>query len=268
LKKREALHKKKLEKKVSYDQKDEINYDHSNDLITRSNSNSFASHTISSAIKADYTQHDVKNKLNELNSSVQKTKIIKQSPDAKAYRLTHKRPFVVRRIEHELIARRPELHDVLHDGLVLTEKNPNKIYHGRSRSAASSSRQRSNSARGRRNYDPANYRSSRSLSPLLVLRPSLNENLARENYRHCSSRSRSDSRRRFNSTSPLRNPHVHVEVTQGQLPSSCEVCVDVDSRNNLTYSQFSNVSLKKMSNFRSGLLKRLSLVENFGICPE
>jgi hypothetical protein len=88
---------------------------------------SFANHTISSAIKADYLKPEVKFKLGELNSSVQKTKRVKQIPqltfDHDQFSRNF-RPFVVRKVEDTLILRKPELHDVLSDGLVVTNKNP------------------------------------------------------------------------------------------------------------------------------------------------
>lgn len=88
---------------------------------------SFANHTISSAIKADYIKPEVRFKLNELNSSTRKKRVIKQVPklnfDYDQYSRNF-RPFVVRKVEDKLILRKPELHDVLNDGLVLTKKNP------------------------------------------------------------------------------------------------------------------------------------------------
>lgn len=88
---------------------------------------SFANHTISSAIKADYIKPEVKFKLSELNASVRKNRVIKQVPklnfDYDQFSPDFK-PFVVRKVEDKLILRKPELHDVLNDGLVLTKKNP------------------------------------------------------------------------------------------------------------------------------------------------
>lgn len=63
----------------------------------------FTNHTISSAIKADYTIPDVKFKLDELNTSVKKTRKIKNSPaiqkqiKAKSANASTK-PFVVRKV--------------------------------------------------------------------------------------------------------------------------------------------------------------------------
>jgi hypothetical protein len=102
------------------------------------NNPDFANHTISSAIKADYTLPGVKFKLDELNSSVKKIRIIKQAPSLKSTerpgtpnsgRISqyHQRPFVVRKVEDKLIERKPELHDMLHDGLVLTEKSRKRM---------------------------------------------------------------------------------------------------------------------------------------------
>lgn len=100
------------------------------------NNPDFANHTISSAIKADYTLPSVKFKLDELNSSVKKTRIIKQAPSLKSDRpgtpnsnrtTHHQRPFVVRKVEDKLIERKPELHDMLHDGLILTEKSRKRM---------------------------------------------------------------------------------------------------------------------------------------------
>ena len=90
------------------------------------NQENFANHTISSAIKADYTLLNVKNKLNELNQSVKNTRIIKTAPSLIIARKNFSRPFVVRKVEEQLILRKPELHDVLHDGLVLIKKNRNR----------------------------------------------------------------------------------------------------------------------------------------------
>ena len=96
-------------------------------LRNASRQESFANHTISSAIKADYLKPEVKFKLNTLNSSVRKTKVVKQIPklnfDYDQFSSDF-RPFVVRKVEDSLILRKPELHDVLTDGLVLTKKNP------------------------------------------------------------------------------------------------------------------------------------------------
>lgn len=96
-------------------------------LRKSSKQESFANHTISSAIKADYLKPEVRFKLNSLNSSVRKTKVVKQIPklnfDYDQFS-SEFRPFVVRKVEDSLILRKPELHDVLTDGLVLTKKNP------------------------------------------------------------------------------------------------------------------------------------------------
>ncbi len=87
----------------------------------------FANHTISSAIKSDYVKPEVKFKLNQLNSSVRKTRQIKQVPklnfDYDQFSPNFK-PFVIRKVEDTLILRKPELHDVLSDGMVVTKKNP------------------------------------------------------------------------------------------------------------------------------------------------
>lgn len=88
-------------------------------------SNGFANHTISSAIKADYQLPGVKYKLDELNASVKKTKVVRQVPTAKTILASSLKPFVARHVERRLIERKPSLHDVMHDGLVLTKKNPN-----------------------------------------------------------------------------------------------------------------------------------------------
>lgn len=62
----------------------------------------FANHTISSAIKSDYTLQDVKYKLEELNSSVKKTKIVKTAPSVKVAKVCQRsdssKPFVVRKV--------------------------------------------------------------------------------------------------------------------------------------------------------------------------
>jgi hypothetical protein len=71
--------------------------------ILRNNINqeNFANHTISSAIKADYALPDVKYKLDELNTSVKKTRIVKTAPSVnKARKSSSKsqKPFVVRKV--------------------------------------------------------------------------------------------------------------------------------------------------------------------------
>jgi hypothetical protein len=86
-----------------------------------------SNHTISSAIKADYSQPNVKTKLNELNASVKRTRVVRTAPGVEsALRSIEHKPFVVRKAEEQLIARKPELHDVMHDGLVLLRKNLKK----------------------------------------------------------------------------------------------------------------------------------------------
>jgi len=64
--------------------------------VLRNNQENFANHTISSAIKADYTLLNVKNKLNELNQSVKNTRIIKTAPSLIIARKNFSRPFVER----------------------------------------------------------------------------------------------------------------------------------------------------------------------------
>ena len=75
--------------------------------ILRNNINqeNFANHTISSAIKADYALPDVKYKLDELNTSVKKTRIVKTAPSVnKARKSSSKsqKPFVVRKVTLEI----------------------------------------------------------------------------------------------------------------------------------------------------------------------
>lgn len=140
----------------------------------------FASHTISSAIKADYTLPDVRQKLEELNRSVQKAKIVKTAPGVKSaniFRSRSFRPFVVRKADEYGILRKPESHDVLHDGLVLTKKSPMRIFAAKMSRSRPVSRSRS-----------VQSRMTRSLSPIGFNR-SLNENLAIENYRPLSRKS-------------------------------------------------------------------------------
>ena len=164
----------------------------------------FANHTISSAIKADYTLPDVKKKISELNRSVKKTKIVKTNPGVKSaniFRASSARPFVVRKADEKVILRKPELHDVLHDGLVLTKKSPKRIF-ASSRRARSRPASRSASARSRL---------TRSLSPGGFSR-SLNEDLAIENYRPPSRKSNLDL-----------SGHDHST-------NNCEVCLDHDIR--------------------------------------
>ncbi len=87
----------------------------------------FAHHTISSAIKSDYVKPEVKFKLNQLSPTVLKTRQIKQVPklnfDYDQFSPNFK-PFVIRKVEDSLILRKPELHDVLSDGIIVTKKNP------------------------------------------------------------------------------------------------------------------------------------------------
>ena len=64
--------------------------------ILRNNSENFINHTISSAIKADYTLPDVRFKLDELNTSVKKTRVVKDTPSSAAS--TKNKPFVVRKV--------------------------------------------------------------------------------------------------------------------------------------------------------------------------
>ena len=115
--------------------------------ILRNNQENFANHTISSAIKADYTLPDVKFKLDELNQSVKKTRVVKTAPSLVIARHHTSRPFVVRRVEERLILRKPELHDVLHDGLVLVKKNQNRTGRKKSKSKAKSKSNRSSRSR-------------------------------------------------------------------------------------------------------------------------
>ena len=54
----------------------------------------FASHTISSALKADYGQYDVRAKLEQLNDEIKRTRLIKNKPEYD----DDSTPFVVRRV--------------------------------------------------------------------------------------------------------------------------------------------------------------------------
>ncbi len=67
-------------------------------ILRHQNQENFANHTISSAIKADYTLPDVQFKLDELNSSVKKTRIVKTAPSVKQRVKKFSKPFVVRRV--------------------------------------------------------------------------------------------------------------------------------------------------------------------------
>lgn len=172
----------------------------------------FASHTISSAIKADYTLPDVRQKLEELNRSVQKTKIVKTAQGVKSaniFRSRSFRPFVVRRADETSILRKPESHDVLHDGLVLTKKSPKRIFE----SKKSRSRPASRSA-------SVQSRITRSLSPISFNR-SLNENLAIENYRPSSRKSSQNL------------PNENLDHSHLSFKNNCEVCLDQDIRNQI-----------------------------------
>ena len=191
-----------------------------------------ANHTISSAIKSDYRLQNVKHKLDELNESVKKSRVIKTIPKtnaglqrSKSSLSFYNKPFVVRKVEDQLILRKPELHDVLHDGLVLTKKVGAKMarrekklrsklraiqFNSRSlnsspvpsnfapNSSAIFHNNRSDSYDKLNELDRYHDRSRRfvrSLSPSspLVLGSSLNENLARENSRKHSRNSSASS---------------------------------------------------------------------------
>jgi hypothetical protein len=222
LKKKSSLKSKKSKKLANNSNKQMVQFmNQSNDVS--------ANHTISSAIKSDYRLQNVKHKLNELNDSVKKTRIIKTIPKSNASlprsrsSLSFYKPFVVRRVEEQLILRKPELHDVLHDGLVLTKKVGAKMARREkklrsklkaiqfSRSLNSSPvplnftlnnsaifhSNRNNSYEKLNELDRYHERSrrfARSLSPSpLVLGPSLNENLAKENSRKHSRNSSASS---------------------------------------------------------------------------
>jgi len=139
-----------------------------------------------------------------------------------------------------LILRKPELHDVLHDGLVLTKKTSDRVgsskssrrrslsltrliepvpmidyatLHSQSYSpmSKSSHRPRARSAR-------VQSRLSRSLSPF-----SLNETLARANERKPSRSVSSSSRHN-------RTYDILPENGSNENLSNCEVCIDSRSR--------------------------------------
>jgi hypothetical protein len=135
-----------------------------------------------------------------------------------------------------LILRKPELHDVLHDGLVLTKKTSDRVGSSKRRRRslsltrliepvpmidhaslhsqslqASSQRPRARSAR-------IQSRASRSLSPF-----SLNESLSKANERK-SSRSVSSSSRNN------RTYDILPENDSDENLSNCEVCIDSRSR--------------------------------------
>jgi len=71
-------------------------------ILRHANQDNFANHTISSAIKADYTLPDVQFKLDELNSSVKKTRVVKTAPSVKQRAKKSSKPFVVRRVTRNL----------------------------------------------------------------------------------------------------------------------------------------------------------------------
>lgn len=214
-------------------------------LDLNSNVAEFASHTISSAIKADYTQPQVKAKISELKPSVQKVKIVRDSRGARAYKpksalSSHQRrtPFVVRHVDQNLIARKTELHDMLHDGLVLTNKNPKKIYGYKRRQRPASASWRDVEPYGTRygensvTHFDQRPRLTRSLSPssprsLFLERPySLNESLNEANYRPIYH----DSRSRSRTNSP------YLRSANGS-PSNCDVCYDSELRKALPLSR-------------------------------
>lgn len=213
----------------------------------------FANHTISSAIKADYTLPDVKKKIAELNRSVKKTKIVKTNPGVKSaniFRASSARPFVVRKADEKVILRKPELHDVLHDGLVLTKKSPKRIYASRRARSRPGSRPGSRPASAR-------ARMTRSLSPGGFAR-SLNEDLAVENFR--------SPRRKSGDLSD----HEHSK-------NNCEVCFDHDIRGQIQdranrMSNIMNTSavfsrskspLNETRRFNSDELARASFLEQY-----
>lgn len=225
--------------------------------VLRNNQENFANHTISSAIKADYTLLNVKNKLNELNQSVKNTRIIKTAPSLIIARKNFSRPFVVRKVEEQLILRKPELHDVLHDGLVLIKKNRNRSGRKQNKNRTKSKskfpvRSRSNDFRL---INLENKIRSRSFSPP---NRSLNTNLRIENSRSpAPSRSLSDSSsRRHNGTYDIipesealtdnfmvPSDHTGKFDTNYEnfnnclntYPSNCEVCQDFRYRTNQNF---------------------------------
>jgi hypothetical protein len=221
------------------------------------NQENFANHTISSAIKSDYTHPDVRFKLAELNQSVKKMRIIKTAPSIKLAQKNSDKPFVVRKVEDRLILRKPELHDVLHDGLVVTRKNRN-ILKRRRGSISSLKKNKSNrSSRSRSNdfkftspsLDNINIRSKsenrrRSLSPH---NRSLNTNLKFENDRSASRSLSNSSSRHQNQTydilpefDDLNNASINnhsgkldlenCNICSNTHPSNCEVCQDFKYR--------------------------------------
>lgn len=77
-------------------------YYNANNYYHQELADNFTNHTISSAIKADYAQPDVKFKLDELNESVKKTRIIKRKPSRRRVdsrpKSPHTKPFVIRKV--------------------------------------------------------------------------------------------------------------------------------------------------------------------------
>lgn len=71
--------------------------------VPSESSGEFASHTISSAIKADYAQPDVKFKLDELNESVKRTRVVKRIPRRRRSLVAHQKPFVVRKVISSIV---------------------------------------------------------------------------------------------------------------------------------------------------------------------
>ncbi len=248
IKREKALQKKQLKKQLRFGKSPlPTSADRTHGISHRdSNLNAdFAQHTISSAIKADYTESDVQRKIDELNSSVQKIKIVKNAPGSKVYRprsknsrksANHKTPFVVKHVEPNLTARRTELHDVLHDGLMLTKKNPNKIFGGRARSRSTG---------GSRSRSLSGNRQARSLSPQFPRPYSFNESLNDENDRSQGhyvdvGRSRSGSAGR----SRPDYSHQKYQGSRSGSPSACEVFYDHHIKQNLTaYNRIDNVKL-------------------------
>ena len=95
------MNKKSLNKKQKRAQSANMSPNKRGILRNPNKQESFTNHTISSAIKADFLQPDVQHKLDELNSSVKKTRIMKQIPklnfDYDQFSPDFK-PFVVRKV--------------------------------------------------------------------------------------------------------------------------------------------------------------------------
>jgi hypothetical protein len=139
----------------------------------KSNVKGYSTHTISSAIKADYGKPDVRFKLSELNSTVDSrvedsaSKII---ADDQVQTRKSRNQFVIRGTNNKLIGRSPGSHQVLSDGLVLLRKSRDRSQKRTKSSHAnkSNSQNRSQSAHRSQSLKNKSIKQARSHSPSLT----------------------------------------------------------------------------------------------------